>query len=67
MEKIYLSPDEYTIVTESYRNKYGYDEMSDDEKAIFDERLSKVVEQKENDAESTDEPDQPERVLKRTR
>lgn len=42
MEKIYLSPDEYTIVTESYRNKYGYDEMSDDEKAIFDERLSKL-------------------------
>lgn len=67
MEKIYLSPDEYTIVAESYRNKYGYDEMSDDEKAIFDERLSKVVEQKEDDAESTDEPDQPERVLKRTR
>lgn len=67
MEKIYLSPDEYTIVTESYRNKYGYDEMSDDEKAIFDVRLSKVVEQKEDDAESTDEPDQPERVLKRTR
>lgn len=44
MEKMKLSRDEYDAVVEKYREQNGYDDMSDDEKAAFDEKLDKVVE-----------------------
>lgn len=44
MEKTKLSRDEYDAVVEKYREQNGYDDISDDEKAAFDEKLDKVVE-----------------------
>ena len=44
MEKMKLSRNEYDAVVEKYREQNGYDEMSDEEKAAFDEKLDKVVE-----------------------
>ena len=43
------------------RRHYGYENMSDDQKRIFDEKLDEVVEQE------TSGPDQPEKVLRRVR
>ena len=44
MEKMKLSRNEYDAVVEKYREQNGYDEMLDEEKAAFDEKLDKVVE-----------------------
>lgn len=44
MEKMKLSRDEYDAVVKKYREQNGYDDMSDDEKAAFDEKVDKVVE-----------------------
>lgn len=44
MEKMKLSRDEYDAVVEKYREQNGYDDMSDEEKVAFDEKLDKVVE-----------------------
>ena len=59
MEKIKLSRDEYDAVVEKYREQNGYDDMSDDEKAAFDEKLDKVVEcsDDENETEASDTTD----------
>lgn len=46
MEKIYLNSEEYDTVVDAYRSRHGYDDMSDEEKEAFDERLDKVVEKK---------------------
>lgn len=60
MEKIYLNSEEYDVAVDAYRSQYGYDDMSDEEKEAFDERLDKVVAKKEDgpdpseDTESTD-------------
>ena len=60
MEKIYLNSEEYDAAVNAYRNRHGYDDMSDEEKEAFDERLDKVVAKKEDgidpseDTESTD-------------
>lgn len=56
-----LSRDEYDSVVEKYREQNGYDDMSDDEKAAFDEKLNKVVEcsDDENETESSDTTDSP--------
>lgn len=61
MEKMKLSRDEYNAVVEKYREQNGYDDMSDDEKAAFDEKLDKVVECSDNEdeteiSETTDSP-----------
>lgn len=59
MEKMKLSRDEYDAVVEKYREQNGYDDMSDDEKAAFDEKLDKVVEcsDDENETEASDTTD----------
>lgn len=61
MEKMKLSRDEYDAVVEKYREQNGYDDMSDDEKAAFDEKLDKVVEcsDDENETEASDTTDSP--------
>lgn len=61
MEKMKLSRDEYDAVVEKYREQNGYDDMSDDEKATFDEKLDKVVEcsDDENETEASDTTDSP--------
>ena len=46
------------------KRQYGYEDMSDDQKRAFDERLDEVVGQETNEDE---DPDQPEKVLRRTR
>lgn len=61
MEKMKLSRDEYDAVVEKYREQNGYDDMSDDEKAAFDEKLDKVVECSDDKdetetSETTDSP-----------
>lgn len=61
MEKMKLSRDEYDAVVEKYREQNGYGDMSDDEKATFDEKLDKVVEcsddkDKTEASETTDSP-----------
>ena len=61
MEKMKLSHDEYDAVVEKYREQNGYDDMSDDEKAAFDEKLDKVVEcsddeEETEESETTDSP-----------
>lgn len=61
MEKMKLSREEYDAVVEKYREQNGYDEMSDDEKVIFDEKLDKVVEcsEDEDETESSEVTDSP--------
>ncbi len=60
MGKIYLNSKEYDAAVDAYRSQYGYDDMSDEEKEAFDERLDKAVGKKEDgtdpfeDTESTD-------------
>lgn len=43
MEKMYLSQEEYDAVVDEYRSRSGYDEMTDEEKAAFDEKLDRAV------------------------
>lgn len=59
MEKMKLSREEYDAVIEKYREQNEYDDMSDDEKAEFDEKLDKVVECSEDkdDTESSEAAD----------
>lgn len=72
MEKIYLNSEEYDAAVDAYRNKHGYDDMSDEEKEAFDERLDKVVGKKDDgsdpsdDVESTDASDNRESVDNRS-
>ena len=48
MEKIYLNSEEYDTAVDAYRNRYGYDDMFDEEKEIFDEQLDKVIARKDD-------------------
>ena len=61
MEKMKLSRDEYDAVVEKYREQNGYDDMSDDEKAAFDEKLDKVVQcsDDEDETETSETTDSP--------
>lgn len=61
MEKMKLSHDEYDAVVEKYREQNGYDDMSDDEKAAFDEKMDKVVEcsDHEDETETSETTDSP--------
>lgn len=61
MEKMKLSRDEYDAVVEKYREQNGYDDMSDDEKTAFDEKLDKVVEcsDDEDETEASETTDSP--------
>ena len=72
MEKIYLNSEEYDAAVDAYRSKHGYDDMSDEEKEAFDERLDKVVGKKDegsdhsDDVESADASDNRESVDNRS-
>lgn len=44
MEKIKLSRNEYDAVVEKYREQHCYEDMSEDDKLAFDEKLNKVIE-----------------------
>ena len=61
MEKMKLSRDEYDAVVEKYREQTGHDDMSDDEKAAFDEKLDKVIEcsDDEDETETSETTDSP--------
>lgn len=61
MEKMKLSRAEYDAVVEKYREQNGYNEMSDDEKTAFDEKLDKVVEcsDGEDETETSETTDSP--------
>lgn len=65
MEKMKLSRDEYDAVVEKYREQNGYDEMSDDEKTAFDEKLDKVVEcsDGEDETETSETTDSPSEAI----
>lgn len=56
-----LSRDEYDAVVKKYREQNEYDEMSDEEKAAFDEKLDNVVEcsEDEDETESSETTDSP--------
>lgn len=56
MEKLYLNPEEYRAVVAEYRSRYGYDEMSDEEKEAFDNRLDQVAAQTEGDGADAPDP-----------
>lgn len=47
MGKIFLNSEEYDAAVNAYRNRHGYNDMSNEEKEAFDERLDKVVAKKE--------------------
>lgn len=56
-----MSPEEYDDIVEAYRDKYGYDDMSDEEKEAFDSRLDKVLE-KDDSSEDPDAPEDPDEL-----
>ncbi len=64
MEKIYLNSEEHDTVVDAYRSRHGYDDMSDEQKRAFDEKLDEVIGQESSEDE---DPDQPEKILGRTR
>lgn len=72
MEKIYLNSKEYDTVVDAYRSQHGYDDMSNEEKEAFDERLDKVVgkiddgSDPSDDVESTEASDNRESVDNRS-
>lgn len=56
MEKIMLDKEEYVQAVAEYRSRYGYEDMTQDEKIEFDQKLDKVVGIKESETEDqTDE------------
>ena len=61
MEKIMLDKEAYVQAVAEYRSRYGYEDMSQDEKIEFDQKLDKVVGIKEGEetdqTESTDDDD----------
>ena len=73
MEKIMLEKEAYIQVVAEYRSRYGYEDMTRDEKIEFDQKLNKVVGIKEGEAtdqtESTDgeDPDDTENFRKEMR
>ena len=50
MEKIMLDKEEYVQAVAEYRSRYGYEDMTQDEKIEFDQKLDKVVGIKEDEA-----------------
>lgn len=67
MEKMKLSRDEYDAVVEKYREQNGYDDMSDDEKAAFDEKLDEVVGAEDSGEDDLGENEIRAKVLRRSR
>ena len=67
MEKMKFSHDEYDAVVEKYREQNGYDDMSDDEKAAFDEKLDEVVGAEDSGEDNPEENEIGAKVLRRSR
>lgn len=67
MEKMKLSREEYDAVIEKYREQNGYDDMSDEEKAAFDEKLDTVVGAEDSSEEDPGENEIGAKVLRRSR
>lgn len=71
MEKIMLDKEAYVQAVAEYRSRYGYEDMSQDEKIEFDQKLDKVVGIKESEetdqTESTDGDDDTENFRKEMR
>lgn len=61
MEKLMLDKDAYVQAVAEYRSRYGYEDMTQDEKIEFDQKLDKVVGIKDDEAsdqtEGTDNTD----------
>lgn len=55
MEKIMLGKDAYVQAVAEYRSRYGYEDMTQEEKIAFDQRLDQAVGLKED--ESGDQTD----------
>lgn len=55
MEKVKIPADRFGEVISSYRERYGYNKMSDEEKSEFDEKLASVIEIDENTEVSDDD------------
>ena len=53
MEKDYLDSEMYDKAVKAYRSKYGYDTMSDEKKELFDMRLDKIIERKDDGGDSS--------------
>lgn len=56
MEKLYLNRDEYEAAVDEYRKRSGYDDMSDEEKDRFDEKLDQAVGIRESEDTEPAEP-----------
>lgn len=67
MEKMKLSRDEYDAVVEKYREQNGYDDMLDDEKTAFDEKLDEVVGAEDSGEDDLGENEIGAKVLRRSR
>ena len=65
MEKVRIPAEHFHDVISNYRERYGYDEMSDKEKADFDDKLSQVIEidDTNSDAEDVDQNDDSEHAI----
>lgn len=57
MEKMILNSNEYDAVAAAYRDKHGYDDMSDEEKEAFDRRLDQVLERADDEADPREDPE----------
>lgn len=54
MEKVRIPAEQLHDVISSYRKRYSYDEMSEDEKADFDDKLAQVIEIDDMDSDEDD-------------
>lgn len=55
MERIMLDKDAYVQAIAEYRSRYGYEDMTQDEKIEFDQKLDKAVGLKEDSTEDQTE------------
>lgn len=65
MEKVKIPAEHFNDVISSYREHYGYEDMSDEEKADFDEKLAQAVEidNTDDDTENIDQDDDSEHAI----
>lgn len=56
MEKLYLPQEEYEAAVAEYRSRNGYDDMTDEEKDRFDEKLDRAVGVRESEETEAAEP-----------
>ena len=49
-----MDPEQYDAAAEAYRSRYGYDDMSDEQKDVFDEHLDKIIEKRDNESDHSE-------------